>query len=60
MALHRIQVDRLRIDVVLADENSDSQPYLTIITEHLTGAIVSARITTSKPSAEENDSDPDL
>lgn len=60
MELHRIQVDRLCIDIVLADENSESQPYLTVITDHLTGAIVSARVTTSKPSAEENDSDPDL
>jgi len=60
MELYRMQADRLPIDIVLADEDSESQPYLTSITDQLTGAIVSVRITSTKPPVKENDSDPEL
>lgn len=60
MKLYSMVIDHSPIDIVLADENSGSQPYLTVITDQLSGTIVSVSITSPKTPAEGNDSDPDL
>lgn len=60
MKLYSMVIDHSPIDIVPADQNSGSQPYLTVITDQLSGTIVYVSITSPKTPAEGNDSDPDL